>query len=101
MIRIYGASDDLVEIDGDVVDEVDCYKSGVEITIGTQAGAGKDAEGLTVRAEHGRLGWLIGVALFDDDAPIPWPVRIETQDYSPCVVVECPPGTPVTWKKVD
>ena len=34
MLKIYGASDDLVEIEGHVVDEIDCYDSNVILTVG-------------------------------------------------------------------
>ena len=105
MLKIYGASDDLVEIEGPGGDEVDCYDSSVLITIGwPEAQAGKDAKGLVVRMRYGSPGfggtWSAEVGQIDEDFPIPWPVRIEVAErpYSALVIVDCPDDTPVSWK---
>jgi len=104
MLKIYGASDDLVEIEGPGGDEVGCYDSGVLITIGwTEAQAGKDAKGLVVRMRYGSPGfgstWSAEVGQIDEDILIPWnvTVRVAERPYSALVIVDCPDDTPVTW----
>ncbi len=102
MIRIYGYSDDNVEIEGDVRGEIGCYDTPVTLRIGT------DVAGLYVIAQydvHG-VGWLLGVATVhgdpdhgEDDGEIPWPVRVEREKYSTAIVIECPPGTPCVYRK--
>jgi hypothetical protein len=91
MIRIYGHSDDCICLDGDIVDEVGAYDEGRTITIGGEG------EGLEVRAEYVGV-WKFTLNQVDADVPVPWPIRVETEHgYSLAVVIECPPGTPVTW----
>jgi hypothetical protein len=101
MIRIYGTSDDIVEIDGDVSEELSAYTTPRVITVGDANG------GLCVVVEyapaHVNTGgnWRIAVELIGEDVPIPWPVSMEVREcpYSPTLVIDCPPGTPVTWDK--
>jgi len=100
-IRIYGASDDLVEIEGDVTDEVN---PGSSITVGTAAA------GVVVKMRYGkRKGaavWEAVVGQIDEGVPIPWAVTISglasqgdnrdhPRDYTAIVDIACPPGTPV------
>lgn len=105
MIMIYGAQDTLVNIvdphaDNDGIDALD---KEVSILVGTAAA------GVVVRFEyaprrnprHG-LGdgatWQVRVDLVDTDIPIPWPVRVEAEGYSPRVVIDCPAGT--KWRRL-
>ena len=108
MIRIYGASDDLVEFEGDVTGEVGCYGVPVLIRVGS------DEAGLRIVASYAAYaeefgsdapGWAFGVATVngngsgdDDEGKIPWPVRIERERYSTAIVIDCPPGTPVAYR---
>ena len=95
VIRIYGASDDLVEIEDSAGDgdEIDCYDRGVEILVDDPHHGG-----VIVRADYAPKGagavWQFGLRQLDEDVPIPWPVHIEAKGYSVHVVIECPPGTP-------
>lgn len=107
MIRIYGASDDLIEIEGDVEEGI-CRVSGKgpSITIGGREG------GVVVRMTygHGDSGvWAAFVRQIDENVPIPWSVTIDVAPaphryppggcgYSTRVSIDCPPETPVTWK---
>jgi len=97
MLRIYGASDDLVVIEGHVDDEVSPSRS---ITIGTEAG------GVVVSMKYG-VGagvWQARVRQIDEGIPVPWPVTIgnaepsgspDPQTYSVLVTIDCPADTPV------
>ena len=101
MIILYGASDDLVEIEGDVQEEIGCYEKAVLVTIGRpEVDLGQNAYGVQVRMSYGDEAgvWAARIAPIDEDVPIPWPVRVSAWGYSAHVVVECPPGTPVTWR---
>lgn len=105
MIRIYGASDDLVEIEGDHNEEVDALNDEVKVTIGTDAG------GLLVlmRYAAGGMGfatWTAEVGQMAENVEIPWPVHIghamrgSRVGYSVTVEVDCPPGTPVRAERM-
>lgn len=98
MLKIYGASDDLVELEGFIRDEVDCYDKPVQIKVGT------DDSGLIITMRYGVLGavWSAELSQLDEDVPIPWPVTVVTQGrreddvgYSVAVCIDCPDDTPV------
>jgi hypothetical protein len=95
-LTIYGASDDLVEVDGIERGEIDCWDRRVDFEIGTV-----DGGGYRVGMWHdGRLGWQVTLGLLatDDDVPLPWPARVELSEtgYSLAVIINCPAGTRVT-----
>lgn len=98
MIRIYGGSDDLVEIEGDYNEELNVeMNKWMPITIGDEKG------GLLVHVGYGLLSrngvWEICVEQIDEDVPIPWLVTIGVapQGYSTLLTVNCPRGTPIQW----
>ncbi len=108
MILIYGASDDLVEIEGDVREEIGCYGKSVTIEVGN-----RDAGGLVVRMRYApkhttEAVWVAEVRQFAEGVPVPWQVRIRhthrghlgsvgsAAGYSVVVEIDCPTGTPVT-----
>lgn len=108
MLRIYGCSDDLVEVESDDsptdVNEYSPPDGGaVRFTIGwSEAAIGRDAAGVEVTMSYGSMGvWSAEVGQMDDGAKIPWPITIGQHDggrdrfYSVGVIVGCPPGTPV------
>lgn len=100
MIKIYGHSDDLVEIEGDIEDELCAYEDGRIITIGGEG------EGVVIRAEYAPEGsagvWRFSVELVDDGVPCRWKIEIEPKhEYSQQVVIHCPPGTPVDFGDQD
>lgn len=104
MIRIYGASDDLVELeeDGRPLEEVGCYGCEVLLLIGDDEPLPGDvrAEGVLVSIHHGPFGWMVGVASVDDEsAKAPWALRLDHEHYSPAIEVDCPRGTKVRGKK--
>src|ERR1700748_2438502 len=100
MIKIYGRSDDLVVIEGDVYDETSSSKS---ILIGTEQ------SGCVIKMKYGskKAGlpvWTASIRQIDEGVLIPWLVRIENappagmpnpQSYSVMVIIDCPPGTPI------
>lgn len=104
MIRIYGASDDLVEIeeDGAPLEEIGCYGTEVALLIGDDEPMPGEfrAEGVIVSIHHGHFGWVVGVASVDDEsARPPWALRLDHENYSPAIEIDCPPGTSLWLKK--
>lgn len=108
MLKIYGASDDLVEIEGHVEDEIDCYNTSVVVTVGwKEAAPGRDAQGLHVKMTFApkwtETGvWTAELSPLDEDVEIPWPVYVKLggRGYSAEVLIDCPDDVPVTWKEV-
>jgi len=121
MLKIYGASDDLVELEG--IGELvrKCPECGHDIdepsraVVGHSSGefgsgdlmvvvGGVDgAPGIRVRVRYGRFGvgcWSAEVCQIDEDVPIPWPVSIKhsVRGYSVVVEIDAPDGTPVRWE---
>jgi hypothetical protein len=92
IITIYGASDDLVEVEGGIEDEFQAY--------GPWTGTlrSPDGEELVIEAEFGRRGadadWTIGVR---NTATYPaWPMHFAERpdrDGDPALVIEVPDGT--------
>lgn len=94
MIRIYGASDDLVEIeqDGKPIEELGAIDRERVIHIGEYTHV--------FARHHGKRGWMLGVWFGTDDFDQciqPWRIHVETEKYSPVIVIECPACTKVTW----
>jgi hypothetical protein len=99
MIIIYGASDDLVEIDGDVTDEV---SPGRMILIGDSTRGMYVTFKYAVNKKSGSV-WRGSVEQIDEGVPM-FPMTVELADpsgypdprsYSVKFVIDCPPGTPV------
>lgn len=99
MIRIYGCSDDLVEIEGNGISE--------ETDAGTTVYFGERSSCLAVTLDFETHGWEFKVFqpyIDDDDGEVPWPVHIQQcrqgrhaqGSYSLELVVDCPEGTPVS-----
>lgn len=107
MLRFFGASDDLAECRGDVEGEIGCFDCEVEVRIGEPDGGCY----VLISYEHGIPCpcWAVSVVQLDEGVPIPWPIRVGTIDrvnevfggvgYSACAEVDCPPGTPVFWRR--
>ena len=80
MIRIYGASDDLVEIDAGLKsDEVGAYERPVTVTVTDAAGHGARfiVEYAPEHASSGKGVWRIGVEPLEEDVPMPWPITMK------------------------
>ena len=102
MIKIYGGSDDLVEIEGCTSgDEVGCYEQDVTIVVGApEATGGANASGLRVTMHYGTGDagvWEARVSPLDEDVPCPWAVKLTVEGYSAVVEIDAPADTPVTW----
>jgi hypothetical protein len=100
MIRIYGCSDDLVEIEsepkGTHTDEIGAYDKPRTITIAAKGGPG----GLRVIAEYApgdAAVWRMSVEPLDEDVIIPWPVAVKLggRGYSCEVAIHCAEETVV------
>ena len=109
MIKIFGASDDIVtyEQDGET-DEIGCYDKGVRFVIGhPEAAPGRDAAGVIVRMRYAPDGfegvWTAEIGPIDEDIEIPWPVTVTLggRGYSALVTIDCPKDTPLTWDGKD
>ena len=106
MLHFWGASDDLVECEGDVCGEIGCYEDFVIARIGGSDGGCDVVMFYDSPNLHGGAAWTAGIRQIDEDIPVPWPVRVETVDrygkpglgYSMGMTVACPPGTPVVWR---
>jgi hypothetical protein len=103
---IYGASDDLVEIEGlDGGDEVNCMGGGCRVKLGT-----RETGGCIVVMRYGGDGvWSAEVGQLGDGIPIPWAISLATyhpsekpigEHYTVATLIDCPASTPVTWKKL-
>lgn len=98
-LAIYGASDDLLEIEGLIEEEFECYTA-TTLYVKTPDGAQ-----LAVTAEfcgtgpmsHIGSGWVLTV--HHSDPHWTYPIRLERRndyDEDPAVVLEVPVGTTVT-----
>lgn len=108
MLKIYGASDDLVEIEGHVTDEIGCYDKNVLLTIGwpneetPQMGRGLYVL-MRYSPPHFNHGcWTAELSPLEEEAEIPWPVSIKLgrRGYTVEINIECPDDVPVSWKKI-
>ncbi len=99
MIEVYGNSDDVVVIDGDVRDET---TPGKMITIGGKEKGVKITMKYAPSKSSGAV-WRAGIEQIDEGVPL-YPMSIdlaepsgypEPQSYSVKVSVDCPKNTPV------
>jgi hypothetical protein len=101
MITIYGASDDLVEVDGcEGADEFNVYPKGARAVAwqGNLAAPG-EAECLRVHLVYDGC-WHVGVGQVDEEVSMPpWPLTIRQgvngaeSDYSAVLLIDAPAGT--------
>jgi len=121
MIVIYGASDDLVEVDGAVgasPEEYNVYGTGKLMWradfIAPDPAEGRFFDGLRVYAVYDGC-WHFSVGQVDEDIKLPaWPVRIQQGDqdygegkagspYSTVLLIDAPEGTRIVnlWPAPD
>lgn len=94
MLTIYGASDDLVEVEGHLVDEypVDDNNS---VTLHLADASGNGGCKITM-TYNGRTGcWDATIGLLGEGIQIPWPVTVRHKPgrddfYSVFVDIDCP-----------
>lgn len=89
---IYGASDDLVEVEGDITDEFDVYER-TEFVVESP-----DGSALSVFADFGSREWEISVSAFSGGTYPAWPIQfMERPGYEgdPAVVIDAPVGTTI------
>ena len=101
-VTIYGASDDLIEIEGSTLPEPDEFSPAPK-----DPGVVKieDTEGgrLLVFVQYAANGlspcWMIGLSQVDEDDPLPaWPMRwsIAERGYSLSLEIDLPDGSIIT-----
>jgi hypothetical protein len=114
MIRVYGASDDLVEVEGhDKISEIDCYGRDIILVFGDAETGGvalrvsynphfKAAQRAEDKDPPGWACWSIEIVQLADECPIPWPISVthETRQYSRIgytvvVSIDAPSATPL------
>lgn len=97
MLKIYGHSDDLVEIEGDIRggkgEEINIIDKPAMVHIG-------GSKGIVVQNEYTDGGWETTLrfgADHEDKEPMPWKITVEMSEngYSLATTVDCPPDTDV------
>ena len=111
-VIIYGGSDDLIEMEGGVEDEIN--SSSATLLFGEpEPSSGRNAYGIIVRMKYDCDGtWAATVKMLDEGVHVPWPISISTrpdetygnppqtrEGYSVQVEIGCPDGTPITRMK--
>jgi hypothetical protein len=98
MLRISGASDDLVEIEGDHRDEISSTKPVLFVIGNDKPTQGENSAGVHLRMEYGEMPgatWAATISPIDEDVPIPWSVSVASERYTAVVAIDCPKGTPI------
>ena len=105
MLRFYGASDDLFEIEGTrkgEPDEIGCWHRQAIVKVKADDDAGLYVFGTYAPGDV--ACWVIGIMNLDDGIDIPiWPMRFETSErkYSPVLVIEAPDDAVVSMNEDD
>lgn len=96
MIQIYGYSDDLVEVEGDVSDEYSVYDRAAWLRIDDPV----DGTSVIITGEYGKHSavWTFSVEPVGDGVPM-MPVKILAHEngYSPLLTIECSANATVRW----
>lgn len=93
MITIYGASDDLIEVEGcDGADEFNSYERGPVMWRGDLIAP--DGDAMRVHALYDGC-WSVAVGQVDEDKPLPdWDIDVfQEGHYSTGVKIDAPQGT--------
>lgn len=100
-IVIYGANDDLVELEGGVEDGIGCYQTQAVIEVGGGDGGVRVLASYAVPGGFRSPGvWRIALEPIDEDVPL-LPVRVSSETgRSVAVVIDAPAGCPVRWTTV-
>jgi len=90
--RIYGASDDLIEIDGQIIDEVDAYSSSDEpvkfkTSLGTKGTITYDGE-WKINVEEGGSDFVIKIESVGDDNTHTEENTKDVPSYSDVLILE-------------
>lgn len=90
-IIIYGASDDLVEIEGAISEEFDIYEASTVVL------ESPEGEAMHVDIQY-RREWEISIGTMTGYLTPSWPIRFGERPYSdsdPAVYIDAPAGTTV------
>ena len=97
-LKIFGCSDDLVELRGVVDNEIGCFDEDVKLRIGTER------KGLYVTMKFGRNNtptWSMEIEQIDENIPIPWDCLLGQykshygNTHSPLIHIDGPARTTV------
>lgn len=95
VIYIYGASDDLVEVEGSIREEFMTY-DGLTLRVARFDGLG-NVEGLMVAARYEDNGcWSIAPYPLEEGFALPWLVSVDFDEYSTRLAIACPDDVTVT-----
>jgi hypothetical protein len=100
-VGFQGHSDDLFCMDGErrgEPDEMGCFSGHASVKIVDAEGRGLIVSGGYAPNYTPGASWVIGVALLDEDIPLPdWPMRWKTGDngYSPRLEIDLPDSATV------
>ena len=99
MLRMYGASDDLIQFEGAVDAELETHAE-LHVLVGTEQ------DGLIVSFEYDYpfiplAGWTAKLTQTRETGLFPWAVRGGTKGHSVLIEIDCPAGTPVLVKSYD
>jgi hypothetical protein len=92
-ILVYGASDDLVEFEGAINEEFDCYGDWFGVL------SAPNGDKLNLRLSFGKFGWLIQVSASSDDGYPEWLMHFTERpdrEGDPALSILAPEGTTVT-----
>lgn len=84
-LTIYGASDDLVEVEGDIREEFYALTKPLEgATLTLTRYEGEQVEGLHVHVRYEDVGcWSVGVSQLEEGVPLPdWGLSISNDSYT-------------------
>lgn len=91
-IIIYGASDDLVEVEGPISEEFDCYSYWTGVL------EAPDGDKLEVYLNFGSLGWQIMVSASSERGYPSWPLQFTERpdrEGDPALKIFAPEGTTI------
>lgn len=105
MIKVYGASDDLIEVEGTIDNEYPAPESATYFEGANGNGIFWQCEFIAPNGEQARVVvvmvngcWMVAAGQVDESVPLPdWNFRFEqARDYSTALVFDPPEGTRIT-----
>lgn len=102
MIVIYGASDDLIEVEGSTRDEFYANSDDEGLLRITRDNGQGTIEGLMVAVRYEDNGcWSVAPFPLEEGWPLPWPVSLDLDGYTARLTVESPDDVEVVYDGKD